>query len=197
MTDVAALKAHRRREIRARRAGSIPTPTAARAVADRVAGLIEQLGARRVATYVSYGREVPTDELNRRLAPRPLYVPAPGRTGAPAWTLLGNPQAIPDDDGARRLLARMGPKGPVATPAELGEIDVCVLPALGVDLTGVRLGQGGGWYDRALAALPRPRRIALVWDEDVSERLPAQPHDAAVDVIVTPTRICVPNRASR
>ncbi len=62
-----------------------------------------------------------------------------------------------------------------------------VIPALAVDRRGQRLGKGAGYYDRALEQV-RDHRIpivAVVFDEEVVDTLPAQPHDVPVDAIVT------------
>ena len=60
------------------------------------------------------------------------------------------------------------------------------MPALHVDRTGMRLGQGGGSYDRALAK-SRAWKIALLHrGELTSELLPTQSHDQKVDAAATP-----------
>jgi 5-formyltetrahydrofolate cyclo-ligase len=74
--------------------------------------------------------------------------------------------------------------------------DVVLVPALAVDRLGIRLGQGGGFYDRFLAAVdPRPEVVAVVHDEDLIERVTTEPHDQPVDAAVTPTRIWRPGGA--
>lgn len=67
--------------------------------------------------------------------------------------------------------------------------DVLFVPLVGVTPDGVRLGQGGGHYDRWLAAHPGRMAIGLAWDVQVIESLPSEPHDIALDAVVTPTRI--------
>jgi 5-formyltetrahydrofolate cyclo-ligase len=64
-----------------------------------------------------------------------------------------------------------------------------VVPALAVDHRGTRLGQGGGWYDRALRfARPGALLLALVHDgEDLDTELPRDPHDVPVSAVATPT----------
>lgn len=67
-----------------------------------------------------------------------------------------------------------------------------LMPALAVTAEGVRLGQGGGYYDRALAGFSqhdRPTTVAVIWDDEVLDELPHEPHDAPVDWILTPTRL--------
>ena len=66
-----------------------------------------------------------------------------------------------------------------------------VAPALAVDSSGTRLGQGGGWYDRALTFVrPDVKIVALVFPEefyDATERpLPRETHDRPVHGYATP-----------
>ena len=70
-----------------------------------------------------------------------------------------------------------------------GRIDVVICPALRVDRSGVRLGQGGGSYDRALKedVAINSWKVALLHDEEVSsEQLPFEPHDVRVDAVALP-----------
>lgn len=67
--------------------------------------------------------------------------------------------------------------------------DVLFVPLVGFTDTGARLGQGGGHYDRWLAEHPALLAIGLAWDAQLCDVLPLEPHDAALDAVVTPTRI--------
>ena len=67
--------------------------------------------------------------------------------------------------------------------------NVLFVPLIGFTTTGERLGQGGGHYDRWLAEHPDRMTIGLAWDVQLCETLPTEPHDIALDAIVTPTRI--------
>ena len=61
------------------------------------------------------------------------------------------------------------------------EIDWVIVPGIAFDLTGNRLGRGGGYYDRLLPQLrPQTPRWALLYDEQWVERVPVQAHDARV-----------------
>ena len=73
--------------------------------------------------------------------------------------------------------------GAVVDPAE---IDLVVVPALGADRAGVRLGYGGGFYDAFLAGL-RAATVAPAFAGCFVERLPAEPHDVPVHIVVTET----------
>jgi 5-formyltetrahydrofolate cyclo-ligase len=61
-------------------------------------------------------------------------------------------------------------------------------PALAVSLTGVRLGRGGGSYDRALARVPAEvATAAVVFDDEVLDELPTDPWDVRVGWALTPS----------
>ncbi|HWA17605.1 MAG TPA: 5-formyltetrahydrofolate cyclo-ligase [Devosia sp.] len=74
-------------------------------------------------------------------------------------------------------------------PSELAphvEPDVIIMPLLGFDSRGTRLGYGGGYYDRTLAGLgKRPRLIGLAFAAQEIPEIPHQPHDIPLDAIVT------------
>jgi 5-formyltetrahydrofolate cyclo-ligase len=79
------------------------------------------------------------------------------------------------------------PMGPRLGPTAIGTADVVVLPALGVDRRGVRLGRGGGYYDRALLHVRRDAvLVAVVFDDEFVDELPVEPHDRRVTAVVTP-----------
>ena len=111
--------------------------------------------------------------------------------GAPRWGLweagqalvtLGRPPAQPD--------------GEARGAESLKEADLIVIPALAASVDGTRLGQGGGWYDRALMhRSPATPVVAAIFDDEVLEAgiIPAEPHDVPVDAIVTPTRTITTN----
>lgn len=86
--------------------------------------------------------------------------------------------------------ARYGLREPEPPWLPAGEVATAVtvlVPALAVDRTGVRLGRGAGFYDRTLtAADPRARLVAVVRDEEVVDRLPAEPHDVRMTHALTP-----------
>lgn len=73
--------------------------------------------------------------------------------------------------------------------AEELEPEIVFVPLVGFTERLERLGQGGGHYDRWLAAHPKAKAIGLAWDAQLVESLPVEPHDKALDALVTPTRI--------
>ena len=163
----------------------------ARSAADRAtaadtlsAGLIEGLaGAGTVAAYVpeetepGFGR-LPDDFT--RLGVRVLLPVVPAGGHDLSWAV----------HTGRLTPGRFGllePDGERLEPAALASADVVVLPALAVSRDGVRLGRGGGFYDRALRhAQPGAVLVALVFDDEFVEDLPTEPHDRRVTAVVTP-----------
>jgi 5-formyltetrahydrofolate cyclo-ligase len=80
------------------------------------------------------------------------------------------------------------PLGPRLGATAVGTADVVVVPALAVARDGIRLGRGGGYYDRALQhARPDAVVVALVFDDELVDELPSEPHDRPVTAVVTPS----------
>lgn len=69
----------------------------------------------------------------------------------------------------------------------LNQLDLVLVPGVGFDLTGRRLGRGQGYYDRLLAQV-RGIKCGVAFDCQVVGKIPGEPHDAVMDCILTPTR---------
>jgi len=63
--------------------------------------------------------------------------------------------------------------------------DVILAPLLGFDRALNRLGQGGGFYDRAFAAHPDALKIGIAWSVQEVAHLPTEPHDIKLDAVLT------------
>jgi 5-formyltetrahydrofolate cyclo-ligase len=85
------------------------------------------------------------------------------------------------------LLGLREPTGPRLGRAAIATAVLVLVPALAVDRHGIRLGRGGGHYDRTLplAATGTPL-VAIVRDDEVLASVPAQPHDVPVTAALTP-----------
>ncbi len=69
-------------------------------------------------------------------------------------------------------------------------IDLVLVPGSVFDSRGGRLGYGGGFYDRFLChQAPRAKRIGLAYEMQVVDRVPVEPHDQPMDMVVTEKRI--------
>jgi 5-formyltetrahydrofolate cyclo-ligase len=63
--------------------------------------------------------------------------------------------------------------------------DAIIAPLVGFDRALNRLGQGGGYYDRAFARFPDALRIGLAWSAQELDDVPADPWDLPLDIILT------------
>ena len=70
--------------------------------------------------------------------------------------------------------------------------DIVLIPLLGFDRQGSRLGQGAGYYDRALAQQSEPLRIGVAWSVQEFENLPTDPWDMPLDAILTEAEWIIP-----
>ena len=79
--------------------------------------------------------------------------------------------------------------GEVVAPSVFQSVDLLLVPAAAVDSSGMRMGWGRGYFDRALAALEEPPPVfAVVFDDELRETVPTESHDRPVDGVVTPSR---------
>ena len=129
-----------------------------------------------VAIYRSLPTEPPTEALAETLHRRMVRVIVP--------------ELLPDKDLDWHELRADGSQGPGLGLEGITAADVIVVPALAVDHSGTRLGQGGGSYDRALARRnPDALIIAVVNDDEYAAwPLPRDAHDVLVNAVITPGR---------
>jgi 5-formyltetrahydrofolate cyclo-ligase len=140
-------------------------------------------GRRRIAAYVPIGREPGSLRMLDMLreAGTEILLPVVVPDGLD-WARYAGP-----DELVAGVLGTRAPSGPRLGPAALAAAEAVLVPALAVDHRGVRLGRGGGYYDRALAAAPAGvPLVALLHDGELVERLPADPWDTTVTSAVEP-----------
>jgi 5-formyltetrahydrofolate cyclo-ligase len=88
----------------------------------------------------------------------------------------------------------------IPVPSDGPEVmpDIVIAPLVGFDDTCYRLGYGGGFFDRTLAALPRrPRIVGVGYAQAAIRTIYPQPHDVPMDVVVTERGIVVPPSAAQ
>lgn len=187
MPNVEAEKAAVRSQVlRARsRLSEQERAAAGRGIRDTLLSQAELQMAGTVAVYYSVGTEPDTTKLVFGLWKRGTYVLLPllRPDGDLDWASYEGPDSLVP-----------GPKGllePAETPRGVDAVaraDAVLVPALAVDRAGHRLGRGGGSFDRALARVgPLIPLIALVYDDELVDRLPTASHDVPVRAVVRPT----------
>ena len=93
--------------------------------------------------------------------------------------------ADPDRDLGPGRFGIPEPKG--SCPAvELMHLDLTLVPGIGFNLDGYRLGRGRGYYDRLLALVPG-LKCGVAFDWQVSAEIPVEPYDIRLNCILTPT----------
>ena len=167
------------------RRGLLEIGEAARAIAAHVLATTEVRRSATVAAYVSVGAEPGTSALLDALtaAGKRVIVPVvlPGLDLD--WAVYRGPTALAP---ARRGL--LEPVGPRLGLEAVATADLVLVPGLAVSGTGLRMGQGGGCYDRVLGRVPVGTPVwALLYDDEVGLDVPAEPHDRSVTGAVTPS----------
>lgn len=160
---------------------------AAVALMERVRRIPECPDEGTVAAYVSMGTEPgtgPLIEVMRNTGTRVL-LPVMLPDNDLDWAEYRGP-----DDLVRTERGLFEPTGPRLGPDAVARVQLVLLPGLAVDTHGVRLGRGGGSYDRALdrvrQADTRPPLVVLLYAHEVVAAVPSEPHDHLVDAALTP-----------
>lgn len=142
----------------------------------------------RVAIFLAGPREPNLDGFGRYLQKAGVEVFAPSMANSRA------PFALIAPDWSNVAKNNLGWREPCSgvggSSLQASALDAIFLPGLAFDLKGNRLGQGGGWYDRALEQLsPQVICAGVGFDFQIVDALPHEPHDRNVSLIVTEKRI--------
>ncbi|TDD80317.1 5-formyltetrahydrofolate cyclo-ligase [Actinomadura darangshiensis] len=187
MHDIVS-KTDLRAELLGRRAAMPPETRAeaARPIRDALLSVPEVEMAGTIAAYASIADEPDTRSLLFALWKRGTYVLLPRLLpdGDLDWASYEGPDSlVPGAGGCPE------PSEPPRGTGAVASADVVLVPAVAVDRTGMRLGRGGGSYDRALARVgPAILTVALLYDGELVRNLPAEPHDRRVRAAVTPSQ---------
>lgn len=184
--SIASLKAELRSRLRSRRAAQprAQLRLAARAAARRLMGTRLLRRGDRVALYLTHGSELDTAQLIEGLRRRGIgiYAPVIGRDGSMLFVRLRRSTPLQTN---RLGVLQPATRRPVCPISSLKAV---VLPLLGFDARGHRLGHGGGYYDRALSrshTRRRPLRLGFAYAAQEVETIPVEPWDLQLDGIVT------------
>jgi len=187
-------RARLRRELRARRL-AIPAAqriAAAQSLAQRLLELPFAPTSGHVAGYWAMNGEIALHAWQLRLPPGLIYcLPvlcqdqrlrfAPWRQGG---ALASNRYGIPE------------PEVPPASLIEPEAMSLVVMPLVGFDASGERMGMGGGWYDRSFAFRkaqgPPPWLVGAAFAVQQCDRIPRQPWDVALDAVCSEDATLIP-----
>jgi 5-formyltetrahydrofolate cyclo-ligase len=162
---------------------ALPPEERARLAALVEAGLLalpQTAAAHTVMVFSSFGSEVPTDGIVRRVlaAGHRVLLPYLDSAALEAAELQPGETPVPSAYGPAEPPSRV--------PVDPGEVDLVVVPGLAFDRQGNRVGYGGGHYDRYLARLDRDAvRVGIAFHLQLVEGVPNGPGDERVDLVIT------------
>ena len=175
------MKTELRRALRERRAARSAEERAR--LGALLAGHADALGDGPIAAFAGVRTEPPTLLLLEALRARGVRVILPllrddldlewADYAGEAGDLVEGPRGV------------LHPPGPSLGLTGVAVAELVLAPALAVDGEGRRLGQGGGSYDRALTRTIAPV-LAVVFDDELIESVPAEAHDRPVSGTLTP-----------
>ncbi len=200
MSDYRTEKNQLRRLILERRDGTSADylMLAADAIAERVYRSDEFAGATDVGLYWSVGSEIPTHDMITCILERDkrkrLFLPrVTGGLTMEFRRIRSSDELI---RGAYNIME------PPVDSAVCESLDMVLVPSVAVSLDGIRLGYGLGYYDRffegcddgpagpaAQTASTGAVRVALALEKQLVRRIPAEQHDARMDIVITEDRV--------
>lgn len=193
MSDAAAKKTLLRRQLRERwRVSSQPGPVTGELLPYIIAKMqassesdAEDSRVAAVAGFIRHGHEVDVEPLLTALRMQGVGIALPRVVGDEITFTSWDSQSLAE--GAFGLLEPVD-----GADISVDHIDVVLVPAMACGTDGVRLGRGGGYYDRALARTPAPAHFICIIDDDAvmpAGSIPHEDHDVRMHAIATPTRV--------
>ena len=149
--------------------------------------LIERTGATSVSCYLATTIEPGTRTFVNEAIERGVRVllPSTRTDGLLDWVV-----ATIDGDETDGPYGVPEPVGELLGPIAVDEVDLLIIPAAAVDNTGMRMGWGRGYFDKTIGSMQKcPPVYAVIFDSELLDEVPSEPHDQTVSGVVTPTRI--------
>jgi len=153
---------------------------------DHMKNLVTELGATTVSCYLNTVDEPPTRPFLSWDAQSQITVllPVSREDGLMDWAVYE------DGDEAIDVLGMPYPTSGLRGPMAIHDADLLLIPAALVSRAGDRLGWGRGYFDRTLGSMEkRPPTFAVVYDHEVVDSVPTEPHDQTVDGAITPSGV--------
>lgn len=188
MPDVESEKRALRAELRERR--RIRTRTQrdsdSAAITAHLEKLTTGLGARSIAAYLSLPEEPDTRPFLRWADEAGIQVllPISREDGLLDWA----PYDGADEEAD--ILGMPTPTSELLGPIAINDVDLIVVPAASVDRSGMRMGWGRGYFDKTLGSMEKcPPVYAVIFDDELVDRVPQERHDMPVNGVVTPSGV--------
>jgi 5-formyltetrahydrofolate cyclo-ligase len=140
--------------------------------------------------YVSYDNEVAThDTIKRSLLDGKRVVVPCANTAEKTLSLSYLRRWNDLTPGAYSIPE---PRQEYRMPAQIEDLDLCIIPGVAFDEAGHRIGHGMGFYDRLLHYPHQVLKIGLAFELQIVPAIPAEDHDIGLDLILTELRTIVP-----
>lgn len=159
--------------------------TKSKQIKNRLFKMEEFKKAKNILFYVSYNGEVFTHEaIEEALINKIVVVPISNKND---YSLIFSKlDSFKDlEEGTYGILE---PKKDLIKEISIDKIDLIIIPGIGFDLRGNRIGYGKGFYDRLLKNTDA-LIIALAFEFQIIEKIPTENHDRSADIIITEKRI--------
>ena len=137
--------------------------------------------------YVSYDNEVYTHEMIKECMSigKKVIVPFSNKKNRQLiLSKLGNWNDL--ETGSYGILE---PRKEKIEEVSINDIDLIIVPGVGFDERGHRIGHGKGYYDNLLKISKKALHVGLAFESQIVKKIPVESHDLPVDIIVTEERI--------
>lgn len=190
VNEIVVQKQQLRQQVRARRAARTEAARQADevALAEQLLTLVRDRNAQTISCFVSTPFEPGTARFLQHpaLSSITTLLPRSRTDGTLEWVQHDGADFAPG------LFGIYEPTGEVASQTTVENVELMFVPAAAADLHANRLGWGRGYFDRFLSGLShRPSVFAVVFDNEIFDVLPTEPHDVKMSGVVTPQRTIV------
>jgi 5-formyltetrahydrofolate cyclo-ligase len=154
-------------------------------IREKVEELPEYRNSETIATYVATSGEVQTEQIIRDSLNYGKRVLVPKVISREKLMF----SEIKDmTDLARGEFGLLEPKTHLIHEIPLGEAEIILVPLVAWDEWGNRIGHGRGYFDFALANLPKNLKVGLAFEAQRVDRIPREEHDVPLDLVITEER---------
>jgi 5-formyltetrahydrofolate cyclo-ligase len=158
------------------------------AIAERLFASDKFASARAVMLYASFRSEVSTEAIILKTLEAGKKVVLPRVNSEESSLALYEIKTL--DDLTPGYMGIPEPEAREESHVGIESVELVVVPGAAFDQRGYRLGYGKGYYDKLLAnESTRPALVALAYEEQLVDEVPAEAHDVKMDAVITDRRI--------